>query len=51
MAARARERENYMAAESFQRKADFASQHAEIMRRILLGGRENSLVKDKADAA
>jgi two-component system chemotaxis response regulator CheB len=51
MAARAHERKNYRSAESFQKKAAIASQHAEIMRNILLNGRENSLAEDAVDAA
>ena len=51
MSARARERKNYRAAESFQQKAALASRHAEIMRNILLNGRENSLVEESVDAA
>ncbi|HEX8889313.1 MAG TPA: chemotaxis protein CheB [Pyrinomonadaceae bacterium] len=51
MAARAHERKNYRAAESFQKKADLASKHAEIVRNILLNGRENSPVEDTVDAA
>jgi two-component system chemotaxis response regulator CheB len=50
MATRAHERKNYRAAESFQNKAAIASQHAEIVRRILLNGRENS-VEDTVDAS
>jgi two-component system, chemotaxis family, protein-glutamate methylesterase/glutaminase len=51
MAARAHERKNYRAAESFQKKAALASKHAEIVRNILLNGRENSPVEDTVDAA
>lgn len=50
MAARAQERKNYRAAESFQKKAALASEHAEIMRNILLNGRENAPAKESVDA-
>lgn len=51
MAVRARERRNYMAAESFRKKAALASQHAELVRGILLNGRENALVENMVDKA
>lgn len=51
MALRAHERKNYRAAESFQQKAALASKHAEIMRQILLHGRESSPVEESVDAA
>jgi len=50
MAKRARERNNQVAARSFEDKANVASQHAEIVRDILLNGRENALATAATDA-
>ena len=50
MAHRAREHNNLMTANSFEVKARVAEQHAEMLRDILLNGRENALV-ETSDAA
>lgn len=50
MANRARERNNLLAANSFEMKARVAEQHAEMLRNILLNGRENAIV-ESTDAA
>src|SRR5947209_11985790 len=50
MAHRAREHNNLMTANSFEVKARVPEQHAELLREILLNGRENALV-ETSDAA
>lgn len=45
MARRARERNNPLAANSFEIKARVAEQHAQMLRDILLNGRENAIVE------
>ncbi len=50
MALRARERNNRIAANSFETKARVAERHAQMLRDILLNGRENAIV-ESTDAA